>query len=193
MLSLHREGCSSSLGTVIIMKVIPSDWKRGQRLLLIAQTTAHVCADQYSLADFSKIMPHCIHTSTVPIDHDNASAKVAKHTNRSRGGHSIGKHQQCQMDNSSKGKDSMNVRHMAHIESPLHWNHRSSSFYTGFQCFRDFTKSIPSDARLGLEKGWTKKGIRGYFPTVQPLVNLGSVVAVSVRGKTIHADISNAA
>lgn len=80
----------------------------------------------------------------------------------------------------------MNIKHLAH-ESPLCWNCHSSSFYVGFQCIRDFT--IASDPHLGLEKGWNKQGIRGYFPTVQPLVHLGSIEAASVRGKTIHTHI----
>lgn len=72
--------------------------------MFIVQTTAHICADQCSLADFSKVMPHQIQTSTVPIDHSNTSAKVAKHANHSQCGHNMGKHQYAKQTAAVRGE-----------------------------------------------------------------------------------------
>lgn len=78
--------------------------ERGQRLLFIVQTTAHICADQYSLADFSKAMSHQTHTSTVPRDHGNTLAKVANHANHSQWGHNMGKHQYARWTMAVRGE-----------------------------------------------------------------------------------------
>lgn len=84
--------------------------------MFIVQTTAHICADQYSLSDFSKVMRHQIHTTTVPTDHSNTLAKVANYSQWPQyGGTSI-----CQTDSGSKRRNSMNAKFLPPtvLESP---------------------------------------------------------------------------
>lgn len=69
--------------------------------MFIVQATAHVCADQYSLADFSKVMPHQIHASTALTDHGNTLAKVANH---GQCGHNMEKNQYARWTTAVRGK-----------------------------------------------------------------------------------------
>lgn len=68
--------------------------------MFIVQATAHICGDQYSLADFSKVMPHQIHTSTARTDH----GKVANHANHGQCGHNMEKKQYARWTTAVRGK-----------------------------------------------------------------------------------------